>query len=225
MSPKALHAQFLALPPMVAGALWMILAACLLGVLSMLVRNLSADLHPFEIAFFRNLAQLALMIPWVLAAGIAVIHTKRIWAHLRRSMFGICAMLIWFSVLTMMPIAEATAISFSAPLFTTAGAALFLKERVGMRRWSATLIGFVGVLLIIRPGFQEVGLPQMLALLAAVLIAGSMLSNKSLTRTELPNSMVVWMGVFMSLFSLPPALTVWSWPEGEVWVWLLALGI
>lgn len=225
MSPKQMHARMLALPPMVVGAAWMILAAGLLGVLSMLVRNISADLHPFEIAFFRNLAQLVLMVPWVLAAGIAVIYTKRIWAHVRRSIFGIGAMLIWFSVLTMMPIAEATAISFSAPLFTTAGAALFLGERVGARRWSATLFGFIGVLLIIRPGFHEVGVPQMLALLAAVLIAGSMLSNKSLTRTESPNAMVVWMGVIMSLFSLPPAIAVWSWPQGEVWAWLLLLGI
>lgn len=225
MSPRALHAHFLALPPMVAGALWMILGACLLGMLSMLVRTISADLHPFEIAFFRNLAQLLFMVPWVLTVGIAVLRTERIWAHVRRSMFGICAMLIWFSVLTMMPIAEATAISFSAPLFTTAGAAIFLKEQVGLRRWSATAFGFLGVMLIIRPGFHEVGTPQMLALLAAVFIAGAMLSNKSLTRTESPNAMVVWMGLFMSLFSLPPAITVWQWPEGDVWLWLFVLGL
>lgn len=225
MSPRILQARFLALPPAVIGAVWMILAACFLGALSMLVRNISSDLHPFEIAFFRNIAQLVLMLPWVVYAGIQVVHTKRVWAHVRRSTFGIGAMLIWFSVLTMMPIAEATAISFSAPLFTTAGAALFLGEKVGVRRWSATLVGFIGVLLIIRPGFHEVGTPQILALLAAAFIAGSMLSNKSLARTETPNAMVVWMGVFMSLFSLPPALYVWEWPSGNVWWWLLALGV
>lgn len=225
MSPKALRARFLALPPAASGALWMILAACLLGALSLLVRNISADLHPFEIAFFRNLAQLVLMLPWVVMAGVAVLRTQRTWAHVRRSMFGICAMLTWFSVLTMMPIAEATAISFSAPLFTTAGAALFLREQVGVRRWLATAVGFAGVLLIIRPGFHEVGQPQLLALLAAALIAGAMLSNKSLAKTEPPNAMVVWMGVYMSVFSLPPALTVWTWPEAHVWAWLLMLGI
>jgi len=225
MSPKILRARFLALPPAVIGALWMSLAACLLGALSVLVRNISADLHPFEIAFFRNAAQLALMLPWVMMAGIAVISTRRTWAHVRRSSFGICAMLTWFSVLTMMPIAEATAISFSAPLFTTAGAALFLGEKVGVRRWLATAVGFFGVLLIIRPGFHDVGQPQLLALLAAAFIAGSMLSNKSLARTESPNAMVLWMGVFMSLFSLPPALSVWTWPAAHVWPWLLALGV
>jgi len=203
----------------------MTLAACLLATLSLLVRNISADLHPFEIAFFRNIAQLVLMLPWVVMAGVTVLSTTRTWAHVRRSAFGICAMLTWFSVLTMMPIAEATAISFSAPLFTTAGAALFLREHVGVRRWLATAVGFVGVLLIIRPGFHEVGQPQLLALLAAALIAGAMLSNKSLAKTEPPNAMVVWMGVYMSVFSLPPALTVWTWPEAHVWAWLLMLGI
>jgi len=229
MSPKKIHAHFLAQPKTVTGALWMILAACLLGMLSMLVRNISGDLHPFEIAFFRNAAQLILMLPWVVVAGLGVLKTGRSWAHIRRSAFGICAMLTWFSVLTMMPIAEATAISFSAPLFTTAGAALFLGEQVGLRRWLATMAGFLGVMLIIRPGFHEVGADmltaQLLALLAAALIAGSMLSNKSLARTESPNAMVLWMGIYMSLFSIGPALTVWTWPAGEVWLWLGALGL
>lgn len=217
----------LLLSPATVGALWMIAAACLLATLSLLVRHVAAtaDLHPFEIAFFRNFGQFALMLPWVAAAGIAVVHTRRVWAHVRRSMFGIGAMLTWFWVVTQMPIAEATAISFSAPLFTTAGAALFLGERVGPRRWFATVAGFVGVLMIIRPGIHEVGLPQVMALLAAVLIAGSMLSNKSLARTESPNAMVLWMGVFMSLFSIAPAVTVWTWPTGWVWAWLVALGV
>lgn len=210
--------------PVTAGVAWMVLAACLLGALSALVRHIAADLHPFEIAFFRNFAQFALMLPWVAMAGLGVMRTGRMWAHVRRSAFGIVAMLVWFSVLTMMPIAEATAISFSAPLFTTAGAALFLGERVGPRRWAATVVGFFGVLLVIRPGFVEVGLAQMLALFAAVMIAGAMLSNKSLARTESPNAMVVWMGIFMSLFSIGPAWTVWQWPVGDTWWWLLALG-
>ena len=164
------------------------------------------------------------MLPWVAMAGLGVMRTGRVWAHVRRSLFGIVAMLVWFSVLTMMPIAEATAISFSAPLFTTAGAALFLGERVGHRRWAATVVGFFGVLLVIRPGFAEVGAAQLLALFAALMIACAMLANKSLAKTESPNAMVVWMGIFMSLFSIGPALTVWQWPTGETWWWLLALG-
>jgi len=225
MFREVIQARFTVLPPATIGALWMVLAACLLGVLSLLVRNISADLHPFQIAFFRNLAQLLLMIPWLVVAGLGVLRTRRSWAHVRRSVFGICAMLTWFSVLTMMPIAEATAISFSAPLFTTAGAALFLREQVGLRRWLATGAGFLGVLVILRPGLNAVGPPQLLALLAAALIAGAILSNKSLARTEPPNAMVMWMGVYMSLFSIGPAVPVWVWPSAPVWGWLLILGL
>jgi len=225
MSPKAFQARVQALPAPAIGALWMSVAACFLGTLSLMVREISGELHPFEIAFFRNFGQLAFMLPWLVFMGAKVIKTQRTWAHVRRSVFGICAMLTWFTVVTMMPIAEATAISFSAPLFTTIGAAVFLREEVGYRRWLATVFGFMGVLLIVRPGFHVIGTPQLLALLAAVFIAGSMLSNKSLAKTETPNAMVVWMGVYMSLFSLPPALMVWTWPStGHLWIWLVALG-
>ena len=211
--------------PASVGALWMLAAACLLGSLSLMVRHIAADLHPFEIAFFRNFGQFAFMIPWAVLAGIEAVRTRRVWAHVRRSCFGIGAMLSWFWVVTQMPIAEATAISFSAPLFTTAGAALFLREKVGPRRWVAAGVGFFGVLMIIRPGLDAVELPQLVALLSAVFIAGSMLSNKSLARSESPNAMVLWMGVFMSLFSLPPALVFWSWPTGWTWAWLVTLGL
>ncbi|PCI42285.1 MAG: hypothetical protein COB46_00660 [Rhodospirillaceae bacterium] len=208
-----------------SGAAWMVLAACLLATLSLLVRQVSGELHPFEIAFFRNIAQLLLMVPWLIVAGFAVMRTDRLWAHIRRSIFGILAMLSWFWVITKMPLAEATSISFSAPLFTTLGAALFLGEQVGPRRWLATFMGFVGVLVIIRPGFRDVGEVQLIAILCAVLIAGAMLSNKSLAKTENPNAMVVWMGFFMTLFSLPSAIPVWQWPSVETSAWLVVLGL
>ncbi|CCQ74166.1 DMT family transporter [Magnetospira sp. QH-2] len=210
----------------IRGVLWMSLAACLLGLVSLLAREAARFLPPFEVAFFRNLAQLLLMLPWLILVGWRAVKTQRPWAHVRRSLFGIAAMLTWFSVVTMMPIAEATALSFSAPLFTTAGAALFFRETVGFRRWAATLVGFAGVLIILRPGFHDIETAQLLALMAAVFIAGAMLSNKSLARTESPNAMVLWMGLFMTMFSFPPAVMVWVWPEATIaWFWIGGLGV
>lgn len=217
--------KFLAMPAAVRGALWMCAASVLLGVLSITVRHLSKDLHPFEIAFFRNLGQFALMLPWLLFSGIAVMKTKRIGAHVRRSLFGIVAMLSWFTVLALLPVAKATALGFSAPLFATVGAAIFLGETVRARRWSATALGFVGTLIIVRPGLEKFDGAELLALASAALIATALLSNKSLARTENPNAMVLWMGFFMTLFSIGPAIYVWQWPQGETWAWLGLTGV
>ena len=203
----------------------MVLAACLLGVLSLLVRNVAGELHPFEIVFFRNVAQFVLMMPWLVVVGLKALRTDRPWAHVRRSSFGILAMLSWFWVITKMPIAEATAISFSAPLFTTLGAGLFLGEHVGLRRWSATLVGFLGVLIIIRPGFRDVGEVQLIAIGCAVLIAAAMLSNKSLAKTENSNAMVMWMGLIMSILSVPTLVSVWQVPSLGAMAWLVVIGL
>ena len=217
--------KFQQLPAAVRGALWMSAASIFLGILSVTVRHLSKDLHPFEIAFFRNFGQFALMLPWVVYSGIGVMKTERIGAHVRRSIFGIIAMLTWFTALSLVPVAKATALGFSAPLFATLGAALFLGETVRARRWTATALGFVGTLIIVRPGFQTLNGSELLALGSAALIAGALLSNKSLARTENPNVMVVWMGLFMTLFSIGPAIYVWQWPQGETWAWLALTGV
>jgi len=221
---KRAQQKFNLLSAPVRGAVWMIIASTMLGTINVLVRHISADLHPFEIAFFRNFGQFVFMLPWLFISGIAVMKTKRIGAHIRRSLFGMAAMLTWFSALSLLPVAKVTALGFTAPLFATVGASLILRENVRVRRWSATLIGFIGALIILRPGINTIGTSELVALSGAALIAFALLSNKSLARTEQPNAMVLWMGFFMSIFSLPPAIYVWQWPAGETWLWLAMLG-
>ena len=85
-----------------------------------------------------------------------------------RAVTGLCAMLLWFLALSMMPMAEAVSLSFTAPLFATIGAALFLGEIVRARRWSATALGFLGVLVIVRPGLEALSLPALLVLWSRV---------------------------------------------------------
>ena len=221
---KRAQQKFNLLPAPVRGALWMIIASTMLGTINVLVRHISKDLHPFEIAFFRNFGQFVFMLPWLVFSGLAVMKTKRIGAHIRRSLFGIAAMLTWFTALSLLPVAKVTALGFTAPLFATIGAALILREKVRARRWGATIIGFIGALVILRPGIYSIGSSELVALGGAALIAFALLSNKSLARTEQPNAMVLWMGLFMTLFSLPPAIYVWQWPVGETWAWLAMLG-
>jgi drug/metabolite transporter (DMT)-like permease len=132
--------------------------------------------------------------------------------HLWRAAVGLVAMLTWFSAIAYLPLAEAVALNFTVPLFATAGAALFLGEAVRARRWTATAVGFLGVVVILRPGFTEFTPLMTLPVIAAGFMAVSTLLVKSLSRTEAPAAIVTYMNLLLTPLSLLPALFVWRWP-------------
>jgi len=211
------------LPDVIRGGVWMLGFCMTFAVLMAIIRHVSATLHPFEIAFFRNLFGLVVMLPWLLRAGAAGLRTQRLGMHVGRAVSGTAAMLCLFTAVAWMPLADATALTFTSPLFATVGAALILRETVRLRRWSATAVGFLGVLVILRPGAATID-PASLVALAAALIATSMLAMKSLSRTETPNAVVVYMGLLMTPMSLLPALFVWEWPSMTMLALLAAVG-
>jgi drug/metabolite transporter (DMT)-like permease len=175
----------------------------------------SADgtgMHPFQIAFLRNVFALAFMLPWLLRHGRVGLRTQRLNMHLWRAAVGLVAMLTWFSAIAYLPLAEAVALNFTVPLFATAGAALFLGEAVRARRWTATAVGFLGVVVILRPGFTEFTPLMTLPVIAAGFMAVSTLLVKSLSRTEAPAAIVTYMNLLLTPLSLLPALFVWRWP-------------
>lgn len=207
------------------GALYMTAAAFLFAMMNGAIRLLGdgvaatdgTGMHPFEIAFLRNFFALTLMLPWLFRHGPSVLKTDRLNVHLWRAAVGLCAMLAWFSAVAYLPLAEAVALNFTVPLFATAGAALFLGEVVRARRWSATVVGFVGVLIILRPGFVEVTSLMSLPVVAACFMAVSVLIVKSLSGTERPVAIVLYMNLLLTPLSLLPAAFVWRWPSlGEI---------
>ena len=217
--------SFRRLPATTQGALLMVGACAGFSVMMLAVRQLSSELHPFVVAFWRNLIGLAFMLPWALSVGLGGLRTGRFRMHGLRSLMGLSAMLSLFMALSLMPLAEVTALTFTAPLFATIGAALILGERVRSRRWSATVIGFLGALLILKPGAEIVQPAALIALTAAVFIAGAMLTIKSLSDSESPNAIVVIMGLLMTPASLVPAAFVWSWPSADgAWGWIVLMG-
>ncbi len=207
------------------GAVFMIAAAAGFAVMMAIVRYVSRELHPFEVAFFRNLFGLGLMAPWIVRVGRDSLTTRRWAMHLLRSLAGLAAMLTLFTALSLLPLAEVTALTFTTPLFTTIGAAVILGETVKARRWSATLVGFAGALIILRPGAETIRPEALIALAAAALMACAFLTVKSLSRTEHPNTIVLMMGVLMTPLSLVPALFVWTPPTAHLWGWLAAMGL
>ncbi len=196
----------------------MMLAVAGLALMNLTVRLMSEELHVLQTTFFRNAFALLFITPWLFSAGLSGLKTTRLRFHVLRSLNGFTAMVIWFLSLSLLPLADATALNFTIPLFVTLGAALFLGESLRLRRSLATLAGFMGVLIIIRPGFAEVSLVTGLPVLAAAFMAGSMLMVKALSRTENPHAMVFYMNLFMTILSIVPALFVWIWPSWEIWL-------
>jgi len=189
------------------------------------IRHVSADLHPFEIAFFRLLFGLLPLIPWFLKLGWAPLKTNRIGLLTLRGALNVLCMLAFFTSLSITPLAEVTALVFTAPIFATILAVLFFGERAGLRRWAAIGVGFLGAMVVVRPGFQEIGQGQMLALFAAIVWGVCMVIIKSLGRTETSLTITVYMSLVMAPMSLLPALWVWQWPTGEQFAWLAVIGI
>lgn len=213
------------MPAPLRGALFMCGAAVAFSVMAGLIRLAAADLHPFQVVFFRNLFGLLIMLPWLMRAGLRVLATEHMGLYIWRTVFGIFAMLAWFWALTAMPLAEAVSLSFTAPLFIAAGAALFLGEPVRARRVSATIIGFLGTLIILRPGVETISPAALVTIASAALMAGSALIIKRLALYDPPDTIVTWMVVMLTPVSLIPALFVWQMPAPQTWVWLFLLGL
>lgn len=210
----------------VARAGWLMLGSTLcFALMAVAIRFAAQDVHAFEVVFFRNLFGLLFALPLLLRTGTHILRTNRLGLYALRCVIGLCAMLTGFWSLVHLPLAEAISLSYTTPLFVTIGAVLVLGEVVRARRWTAVAIGFVGALIILRPGVEALSTAALVALLSAALSASAAISIKFLARTEAPDAIVIYMVLIMTPLSLLPALPVWVWPTGETWLWLVATGL
>src|SRR4051794_22050477 len=184
ISLPALRTPRLDLAPTTRAALWMMLSGFCAVMMNVLIRLAAERMHPFEVTFFRCLFGLAMMVPFILRAGPALWHNPKIGFFTARAAIGLVSMLTWFYGITLVPLATATAVNFTAPLFATVGAALILREDVRLRRWSAVVIGFIGVLVILRPGRDTIDIYLLLILVSAASSAMNNITVKYLVRTE-----------------------------------------
>lgn len=200
-------------------------AAFALALMNGLIRESASSLHPLQIAFFRNFFALLVLMPWLMRIGLGGLRTQRLGLHVVRSAVGFAAMVLWFFSVALLPLAQAVSLNFTVPLFATLGAALILGEVVRARRWTATAIGFLGVLVIVRPGVEEVTLITLLPMAAAVFMATTVLMVKSLSDSEDPTVMVFYMNLLLTPISLVPALFVWQWPDWPTLGLMAAIGV
>lgn len=206
-------------------AVWLMLGSTVMfGSMAVAIRLASHELHTFEIAFFRNLFGLVFALPLLLRHGPSLLRTSKLPLYFMRCLIGMASMLCGFWAIVHLPLAEAISISYATPLFVTIGAALVLGEVVRVRRWSAVILGFIGVLLIVRPGAAAFDANALVALAAAVLSGCVAISIKFLSRTEKPDAIVIYTTLLWVPMSLVPALFVWQWPHGITWLWIVLAG-
>ena len=209
----------------IRAAAWMIASCVFFTALTGLIRHLSATLDPLEIVFFRNLFGLIVMLPWLMRLGLGALRTRRLRLYGFRALIGLTAMIAWFTAVSRMNLADAVALSFTAPLFATVVAIFLLAEVVRLRRWAAVIAGFVGAMVILRPGFAAIPPEALLVLLSATMMGLSVCLVKLLARTEPVGPIVFYMVLILTPASLIPALFVWRTPGLDEFAWLLALGV
>ena len=203
----------------------MLASTVLFGFMVVTIRLAAASLHTFEIAFFRNFFGLLAALPLLLIHGPGLLRTTQFPRYLFRCVIGICSMLAGFWAITHLPLAQAVSLSYSTPLFVTIAAAALLGEQVRARRWTAVILGFIGVLIIVRPGTAEFSTHAMVAVLAAVLSSIVAIQIKQLSHTEPADRIVLYTTLLWVPMSLFPAMAVWEWPQGIAWLWVVAAGI
>ena len=209
----------------VRAAVFATVATVFFSCMTILIRHVSSELHALEIVFFRNLLAFLWMVPWLMKAGVSSMRTNRFGMYCFRAVISVVGMTCGFWAITLIPIAEATALSFLAPIFATIGAALFLGEDVRLRRWSAVFIGFAGAMLVLRPGAEMIQFGAILALINCVAMAANKLVLKSLTRTESPEAIITYMVLLLTPLTFIPALFVWQTPSWEMLGWMVLLAL
>ena len=196
--------------PVMRGIVLMCLSTIAFSIMHGLVRFVSEVLPPFQIAFFRNIFGLAFLLPLLMRSRFTILRTKQIGLHALRGIINMAAMLMFFTALAISPIAKVTALGFTAPIFMAILAVLVLGERFRIYRWSAIFLGFVGMLIILRPGLVAIDTGALLVIGSAALWAVAMIIIKIQSRTESSLTIVAYMGIFLGVFSIAPAVWVWQ---------------
>jgi len=204
--------------------LLMTASTVIFGCMAVCIRLASKQLHPFEIAFFRNFFGFIFILPMLARHGPSLLRTNKLRLYVGRCLIGIVSMLAGFWAIVNLPLAQAIALSYSTPLFVTIGAVLVLGEVVRARRWTAVIVGFLGVMLIVRPGSDAFTAGSLVAVTAALASASAAISIKFLSRTEHPDAIVLYTTMLWVPMSLVPALFYWETPVGITWLWIILAG-
>ena len=222
---KSLSTAFEAMPATIRGAIWMILGGLSLILLAIVIRGIQDKFDVLQMIFLRSVISLLIILPWALRQKPQEIRTKRLPLHIFRNTIHYLGNVGWFIGVTLVTLADLQALQFTVPLFTILMAMVFLREKVGIHRWIATFIGFLGALIIIRPGFVDLGTGTIAVVLSAIFYAASQTSTKSLSNTDSPNAILFYMSLIFVPVSAIPAFYVWVTPDWSDTIPIILLGV
>ena len=207
----------------------MIASAITFSVMTMLIKMLGEDYPATLQTFYRQLAGMIVMLPIIMRDPRGSFRTTRPGILIFRALAGTAGLILSFYAYQTMPLADANALSFTRTLWVVPLAAIILKERIGPRRITATVIGFLGALLMLQPAAAAAGtylsLPALAALASAFLIAMTVTGMKFMTRDHTTLTLMSWSAVLGLVLAIPPALFVWRWPEFVDLMLLSAMGV
>lgn len=203
----------------------MLLTTLMFTAMHAAIRHVTKELPPLQAAFFRAAFGALIFLPHIFRHGVGFLHTQRLGLHLLRAFLNAASMFLFFTGLAVTELAKVTALSFTSPLFMAVLSVVILGERMRLRRWTATLLGFAGMLVIVRPGFIELDTGSIMIIASSAIWAVTMIVIKVLLRTETSLNVTGHASIFVSLFALGPALYVWQNPSLDAWFWMLFIGI
>ncbi len=196
--------------------------AILIGVSG---RELSSEMSLFQVMFCRNLGCLIATIFAMYFIGWNTIRTRFIGRHLVRNIIHFLATYLWFFGIVSIPMAEVFALEFTTPLWTAILAAVFLGERFGVRRVVGILLGFVGVLVILRPGLAMIHSAAFAVIGSAMMLAAMYVLTKSVIAYDSPWTILFWMNLVQLPISLTFAIPDWTWPSTPIIPWVVLVGV
>ena len=212
---------------LLAAALWMIGAVVSFSTMAVAGRAVFEELDVYQLMFYRSAISLSLVLMFAALSkgGLRQFRTRRIGLHIVRNMFHLVGQFGWFFALALIPLAQLFALEFTTPLWIAALAPLLLGERLTKMRLAAVAMGFVGVLVVLRPGLVDVSLGAIVMLVGAVGFAGSLMATKRMTVTERPLTIIFYMALVQTPVGLMLAVNNLNWPSLVTGLWLILVAI
>ena len=213
------------LSPILRAGLWMVGTMVSFATMAVCGRELAGGLTTFQILFWRSLVGVLILVVLLSHQGWAQVRTKNLKVHGFRNVVHFGAQYCWFFAVATIPLAEVVSLEFTTPLWTAVLAMLFLGESLRAKRLTAIALGFIGTLVIVRPGLGEVGFGTLAGLAAAFGYAVALTSVRFLAQRDTPLCLLFYMLALQLPLGFFPALGGWVWPGAADWPWILAVGV